>query len=132
MIATTRLYAHASTAAAILLTAGACYAAADTTWWPAISGLLPAGMFVWNASRCYTQARRERAIEQRLERLTHDEPAAVELPPVCCSFWRHTDGEVHSPSDCTRPAPAPTTLTPAEGHAFTEIASAFHQAGGAV
>jgi hypothetical protein len=129
---TTRLYAHVSTAAAVLLTAAACYAYALDAGWPALGGLLPAGVFAWNARRCYTQARRERAIEQRLKRLGQDEAPSAVLPPPCCSFWLHSDGEVHSPSDCTRPRAARSTLTELEEQEFARLASALRGAGGAV
>jgi hypothetical protein len=116
---TTRLYAHASTAAAVLLTAAACYAHTLNAGWPALSGLLPAAVFAWNARRCYDQARHEQAVLQRLERLRNERTPPV--PPLpCCSFWLHSDGEVHAP-DCTRPAAARTTLTPLEEREFTRI-----------
>ncbi|WP_405960579.1 hypothetical protein OG235_24605 [Streptomyces sp. NBC_00024] len=130
---TTRLYAHTSAAAAVLLALGACYTAAHT-WWLGLSTLLTAHVFSTFARRCYTQARREQAIQQRLEGLKglSDDEAYFELPPPCCTFWLHSDGEVHSPSECTRPAAARTTLTPAEEQAFTQITAALHRSGGAV
>lgn len=126
---TTRLYAHASAAAAVLLTVGSCWAALHVQWvgW---STLLTAILFAHLARRCYTQARHEQAIAQRLERLGEGERSTAELPPPCCSFWLHSDGEVHAPR-CTRPPAARTTLTPAERSAFAEITRAFHQTGGA-
>ncbi|MBE1598986.1 hypothetical protein [Streptomyces stelliscabiei] len=124
---TTRMYAHASAAAAALLTAGALGTALHT-WWLGLFGLFTAYLFGALSRRCYTQARREQAVQQRLERL-NDETSPVELPPPCCSFWRHTDGEVHGP-DCTRPTAARTTLTTAEEHAFAALSAAFHRPGG--
>lgn len=123
---TTRLYAHTSAAAAALLTAGAIHPYLHTPRWIAAATLVTACCLAWNARRCYEQARRERMVEQRLERL-NDDTVLVELPPPCCSFWQHSDGEVHGP-DCTRPT---TTLTHAEERAFAEITAALHQPGGA-
>lgn len=123
------MYAHASAVAAILLTLGAGYTASHT-WWLGASTLLTACLFSSFARRSYTQARHEEAIQQRLERLTPEETTVVEVPPPCCSFWLHSDGEVHGP-DCTRPAAARTTLTPAEAQAFTQITQVFHRTGGA-
>jgi hypothetical protein len=125
----TRLYAHASMAAAVLLTIGACYTATLDAWWPALGGLFPAGVLAWNAHRCYTQARREQAVQQRLTRLTRDKTEPFVPRPPCCSFWRHTSGQMHGP-DCTRPATARTALTPAEEAAFAQIAAEFHRTGG--
>lgn len=127
---TTRLYAHTSTAAAILCTVGAIYASLHITWWVAALSLNAGFFFAGNAQRCYTQARRERAVQQRLERLNRDEDESAVPPPPCCSFWLHSDGEVHAP-DCTRPPGARTSLTPAERSAFAEITRAFHRTGGA-
>jgi hypothetical protein len=121
---TTRLYAHACTAAAVLLTAAACYAAVIDAGWPALGSLYTAGVFAWSARRCHTQARREHAVQQRLERLTAGH-APVNPPAPCCSFWLHSDGEVHGP-DCTRPPAARTTLTTAEQIAFARITAAFN------
>ncbi|MDX3507437.1 hypothetical protein PV755_00620 [Streptomyces caniscabiei] len=126
---TTRLYAHVSTAAAALLTAAACYAYTLNAGWPALGGLLPAGVFAWNARRCHDQARHQQAVQQRLERLK-DEQAPPGPPFPCCSFWLHSDGEVHA-LDCTRPAAARTTLTPLEEREFARIVSALHETGGA-
>ncbi|MCL6733322.1 hypothetical protein [Streptomyces neyagawaensis] len=126
---TTRLYAHASTAAAVLLTIAACYAAAIDAGWPAFGSLYMAVFFAWRARLCHTQARHECAVEQRLKRLK-DGLAPAEPPSPCCSFWLHSDGEVHGP-DCTRPAAARTTLTPEEEAAFAVLEAAFHRAGGA-
>ncbi|GAQ64084.1 hypothetical protein [Streptomyces scabiei] len=125
---TTRLYAHASAAAALLLTAAACHPDLHPRW-VALTTLLTAVLFAWLARRMYAQARREQAVGQRLELLA-DEVSFV-LPPPCCSFWLHSDGEVHAPG-CTPPAspPAPP-LTVDEWAAFTQITSAFHRAGGA-
>jgi hypothetical protein len=127
---TTRLYAHACTAAAALFAATACYAAAIDAGWPALGSLCTAGVFAWSARRCHTQARREDAVQQRLERL-NDGRAPVDLPSPCCSFWLHSDGEIHSPTVCTRPPAARTTLTPTEQDAFEALAEVFHRAGGA-
>jgi hypothetical protein len=126
---TSRLYAHASAAGAVLCTAAACYTAPHT-WWLAISGVLSACLLSSFAHRCYTQARRENAVQQRLKRLAREEGEPFVPPPPCCSFWRHTDRQVHGP-DCTRPAAARTTLTPAEQAAFEEICKGFHRTGGA-
>ncbi|MDX2698957.1 hypothetical protein [Streptomyces ipomoeae] len=127
---TTRLYAHASAAGAVLCTATACYTA-RTTWWIAISGVLSVCVLSDFARRCYTQGRREHAVQQRLERLTREDTEPFVPPPPCCSFWRHTDRQVHGP-DCTRPPAARITLTPLEEQEFARIVSAFDQAGGAV
>jgi hypothetical protein len=126
---TTRLYAHVSAAAAVLLTLGVCCTATLDAGWVALGGLFPAGVFAWNARRCYTQARHERAVQQRLERLK-DEKTPPGPPLPCCSFWLHSDGEVHA-LDCTRPAAARTTLTPLEEREFTRIVAGLHQPGGA-
>ncbi|MEH0431249.1 hypothetical protein QBB34_33965 [Streptomyces stelliscabiei] len=126
---TTRLYAHASATASLLLTAAACHPALHHRW-VAYSSLFTAVVLAWLARRQYAQARREGGVLQRLERL-RDEEARFELPPPCCPFWLHSDGEVHTPG-CTRQAspPAPP-LTVDEWAAFTQITSAFHRAGGA-
>ncbi|MBD9703405.1 hypothetical protein IHE56_15205 [Streptomyces sp. ID01-12c] len=123
----TRLYARTSTAGAILCTAAACYAATLDAGWIALGGLYSAALLAYNARRCHTQGRRYRAIEQRLKRLGQEEPASAVLPPPCCSFWLHSDGEVHSPSDCTRPLAARTTLTPSEEREFTRLAASLRQ-----
>jgi hypothetical protein len=121
---TTRLYAHACTAAAVLLTAAACYAAVIDAGWPALGSISTAVVFAWSARICHTQARHERAVQQRLERL-NDGRAPVEPLLPCCSFWLHSDGEVHGP-DCPRPPAARTTLTLAEQLAFAQITAAFN------
>lgn len=127
----TRLYAHASAAAAVLLTLGVGYTAVHRGEWLALFSLSTVALFSWNARRCYALARREQVIAQRLERLgSQDTGPCDELPSPCCSFWLHSDGEVHAPG-CTRPAAARTTLTPAERTAFAEIARAFHRTGDA-
>ncbi|MBE4790985.1 hypothetical protein [Streptomyces caniscabiei] len=123
----TRLYARASAAGAVLCTAATAYAATLDAGWIALGGLYTAIFLAWNARRCYTQARRERAIEQRLKRLGQEEAASAVLPPPCCSFWLHSDGEVHSPSDCTRPPAARTALTPSEEREFTRLAASLRQ-----
>ncbi|MDX2520560.1 MULTISPECIES: hypothetical protein [Streptomyces] len=97
---TTRVYAHASVAAALLLTAAACYPALHPRW-IALTTLFTAVLFAWLARRLYAQARRERAVWQRLELL--DDEVSFVLPPPCCPFWLHSDGEVHAP-DCPRSA----------------------------
>jgi hypothetical protein len=125
----TRLYARTSTAGAALCTAAACYAVTLDAGWIALGGLYSALLLAYNARRCHTQARRDRAIEQRLKRLGQEEPSAV-LPPPCCSFWLHSDGEVHSPSDCTRPRAARTTLTELEEQELTRLASVLRGARG--
>ena len=128
---TTRLYAHTSAAAAALLTVGAIYPYLHTPRWIAAATLVTACCLAWNARRCYEQARRERMVEQRLQRLGHNHRQAVAEPSSpCCSFWRHTDNQVHGP-DCTRPAPAPTGLTPAEQQAFEQLTQLFHETGDA-
>jgi hypothetical protein len=127
---TTRLYAHACTAAAVLLTTAACYAAVIDAGWPALGSIYTAGFFAWSARRCHAQARRERAVQQRLERL-NNRHAPVELPAPCCSFWLHSDGEIHSPTACARPPAARTTLTPTEQDAFEALTEVFHRTGGA-
>ncbi|MDX3294645.1 hypothetical protein PV569_13105 [Streptomyces scabiei] len=114
---TTRLYAHASAAAALLLTAAACHPDLHPRW-VALTTLLTAVVFAWLARRLYAQARREGGVLQRLERLKDDE-ARFELPPPCCPFWLHSDAEIHTPS-CPRSTET-TTLTPAEEAAFAEI-----------
>jgi hypothetical protein len=126
---TTRHYAHACAAAAVLLTAGSCSPALHTRW-AGLALLLAGCLFAALARRCYDRARREQAVQQRLERLTVEDGDRFVPPPPCCSFWRHTDRQVHGP-DCTRPAPAETTLTPRELQEFTRITAAFHQPGGA-
>lgn len=127
----TRLYGHISTASAVLCTVGAIYAFLHVTWWVAALSLNAGFFFAGNAQRCYRLARREGAVQQRLERLNReDDDARFVPPPPCCSFWRHTDHQVHGP-DCTRPPAARTSLTPAERSAFAKITRAFHQTGGA-
>jgi hypothetical protein len=117
---TTRLYAHASVAAALLLTAAACYPALHPRW-IALTTLFTAVLFAWLARRLYAQARRERAVWQRLELLADE--ASFALPPPCCSFWLHSDGEVHAPG-C--PRSTGTVLTPLEERAFTQIVAGLH------
>ncbi|MFF7259502.1 hypothetical protein ACFZCL_04300 [Streptomyces sp. NPDC008159] len=124
---TTRLYAHACTAAAVLFTAAACYAAVNDAGWPALGSIYTAVFFTWSARRCHTQARHERAVELRLQRL-NDRPAPVEPLAPCCSFWLHSDGEVHGPH-CTRPYDARTRLTAYEEQEFHRIASALQTPG---
>ena len=120
-----RLYARASTAGAVLCTAAACYATTLDAGWIALGGLHSALLLAYNARRCHTLARRERAIEQRLKRLGQDQAPAAVLPPPCCSFWLHSDGEVHSPSDCTRPRAARTALTLAQNPPVTFTTGQF-------
>jgi hypothetical protein len=129
---TTRLYAHASTLGAVLCTAATCYTATHGAGWIALGGLYTSCLLAWNARRCYTQDRRERALEQRLKRLGQEEAVSAVLPLPCCSFWLHSDGQIHSPSECTRPRAARTTLTTLEEQEFARLASAFRRAGGAV
>ncbi|MEI5522505.1 hypothetical protein WB388_18040 [Streptomyces brasiliscabiei] len=114
---TTRLYAHASAAAALLLTAAACHPALHPQW-VAFSTLFTAVVFAWLARRLYAQARREGGVLERLERLRDDE-ARFELPPPCRPFWLHSDAEIHTPG-CPR-STGTATLTPAEEAAFAEI-----------
>lgn len=128
----TRLYARASAAGATVCTGAACYAATLDAGWIALGGLYSAALLAYNARRCYTQARRERALEQRLERLGQEEAVSAVLPLPCCSFWLHSDGQIHSPSECTRPRAARTTLTTLEEQEFARLASALRGAGGAV
>ncbi|MDX3634303.1 hypothetical protein PV728_29380 [Streptomyces europaeiscabiei] len=123
----TRLYARASAAGAVLCTAAACYAAILNAGWIALGGLPSTVLLAYNARRCHTQARRDRAIEQRLKRLGQEEPATAQLPQPCCTFWLHSDGEVHSPSGCTRPRAARTTLTPGEEREFARLAASLRQ-----
>ena len=128
---TTRLYAHTCAAAAVLLTIGSCWTALHIQWvgW---STLLTACLFAHLARRCYTQARRERALEQRLKRLGQEEAVSAVLPQPCCSFWLHSDGQIHSPSECTRPRAARTTLTTLEEQEFARLTSSLRGTGGAV
>jgi hypothetical protein len=127
---TTRLYAHACAAAAVLLTGAACYAATLDAGWPALGGLYTALFFTWSATRCYDQARREHTVERLLGRLGPDAGSVpVELPAPCCTFWQHSDQEIHAPG-C--PSSTETSsLTPRELQEFARITAAFHQPGGA-
>jgi hypothetical protein len=103
---TTRLYAHACAAAAVLLTGAACYAATLDAGWPALGGLYTALFFTWSATRCYDQARREHTVERLLGRLGPDAGSVpVELPAPCCTFWQHSDQAPAPPKPpATRPA----------------------------
>ncbi|MDX3202105.1 hypothetical protein [Streptomyces scabiei] len=122
---TTRMYAHASTAAALLLTAAACHPDLHPRW-IALTTLGCAVLFAWLARRQYAQARLEQALGQRLKRLADE--AGFVLPPPCCPFWLHSDGEVHAPR-CRRSTES-TVLTPREEQEFTRIQAAFHRTGG--
>jgi hypothetical protein len=127
---TTRLYAHACAAAAILLTTAACYAATLDAGWPALGGLYTAIFFTWSATRCYDQARREDTVERLLGRLGPDAGrVSFELPAPCCPFWQHSDQEIHAPGCPSSTAPA--SLTPRELQEFARITAAFRQPGGA-
>ncbi|MFF3643414.1 hypothetical protein [Streptomyces sp. NPDC002564] len=55
------LYAHALTAAAILLAAAGVFTAVVTVWWMAIFGLYGAAFFAWCARREYAINRYRRA-----------------------------------------------------------------------
>lgn len=49
-------------------------------------------------------------------------------PAPCCQFWRHSDGAVHDPRHCTRPAAARYDGAPLgqqERAAFAEITSHY-------
>ncbi|MFM9595724.1 hypothetical protein ACKI1J_24310 [Streptomyces scabiei] len=127
---TTRLYAHASAAAALLLTAAACYAAVIGAGWPALGGLYTAVFFTWSATRCYAQARREHTVMRLLTRLAPDNDSVqFERSAPCCSFWLHSDGEVHAPG-CPRPTETESTgLTPLEEREFAQIVADLHTPG---
>ncbi|MFH9072709.1 hypothetical protein [Streptomyces alboflavus] len=72
--------------------------------------------------RCDAAAdRRVRALMQRAERAAR--PASPPPPAPCCSFWQHSDGEVHAP-DCPRPTAArtPQDGAPLDAHERAVIA----------
>ncbi|QTU64246.1 hypothetical protein [Streptomyces scabiei] len=123
---TTRMYAHASAAAALLLTAAACHPDLRPRW-IALTTLLTAVLFAWLARRQYAQARLEQAVGQRLKRLADE--AGFVLPAPCCPFWLHSDGEVHAPR-CPRTTER-TVLTSHEELEFALIEAAFKHGGAA-
>lgn len=113
---------------ALTLAAGAGYLAWQHQWTPA--GFLGLGAFYLFVLACgrnhYDSKVRERHEQARRAALLDDETLA-EVPPPCCSFWRHSEGKVHGP-DCTRPPLARRDtyrLTETELAAFEELAAGF-------
>ena len=120
--------ARACLAAALTSAAGAALCACQHQWIP--TGLLACGalvLVVLAAGReqhdhvlrvRHEQARRAAAL---------DEQAFKQAPTPCCSFWQHSDGEIHGPG-CTRPPYArydDYRLDPSAAAAFEEISAHF-------
>jgi hypothetical protein len=89
------------TLAALELTAAA-WLADGYPWWTAAAVAVFAPSLLFVDARCRAAHHRARAEAQRTARID----AGEQVPPLvpCCSFWRHSHGEVHGP-DCAQPRP---------------------------
>lgn len=99
--------------AAVILSAGLAIYGATISLWLLLPGLYVGAIAWWCADQAYTK----HALAQRAD----VEP--VPDPGPCCSFWEHSDGQVHGPGCKRPPLPRRDTyrLTPAERTAFDEI-----------
>lgn len=111
--------ARTCTAAVILAAATAAYGCTISPWL-ILPGTYVGAIAYWCASRHYDEHKQIVARHQREQRAV---AGPAELPPPCCSFWRHSDGQVHGP-DCSRPLLARRDryrLDPDERRVFEEI-----------
>lgn len=113
--------ARTCTAAVVLSACAAAYGATVSPWL-ILPGTYVGAIAWWCASRAYDTHRQILARHGQEQRAA---AAPAELPLPCCSFWKHSDGEVHGPG-CTRPRPVlprrdTYRLTLAERAAFDEI-----------
>lgn len=89
----------------LLSTAAGIYFAARPSWLCVIS-FYAAALLGWVTARLNADHHRQLADHERARRAALlDSEALANLPMPCCSFWVHSEGEVHGP-DCTRPAAA--------------------------
>lgn len=102
--------ARAFRATAVLLVAGAGYAATHHPWL-ALPGLYAAGVLAWCAAREQAEHRRRTVRARRAEWLARPGPGQppAARPQPCCAFWLDSEGAGHGP-DCTRPAAARAPL----------------------
>ncbi|MFE9773420.1 hypothetical protein ACFYOV_17400 [Streptomyces sp. NPDC005931] len=94
-------YAHASSAAALLFTAGAAWLARTPYWPVSLCLLYTAGFFVWLAAREYAHHKRVTAEQDWARRR-----ALGQSPPPlepCCRLGRTSKGAAHD-HKCTDPA----------------------------
>lgn len=111
----------------------AALAAAGTAVWMGVRGewILPASL-AWGAflllflgGRFQSAHLSDRARHERAQRAMAADSKTLGAPIPCCSFWRHSGGQVHGP-DCTRPAAAQHDgyrSDPSTAAAFEEITS---------
>jgi threonine/homoserine/homoserine lactone efflux protein len=92
-------------ALAALCTASGVYFATQPSWL-CVLGFYGAAFLGWCASRLNADHRRQLSEHEQARRAAiRDGTTLADLPVACCSFWIHSDREVHGP-DCTRPASA--------------------------
>ena len=121
---TTALRTARTCTAAVILSACAAAYGATISPWLILPGTYVGAIAWWCASRAYDSHRRTVARHQQEQRAV---AGPAELPPPCCQFWVHSDGEVHGP-DCTRPPLARRDryrLSPGERDAFAEITAHY-------
>ncbi|GHA22350.1 hypothetical protein [Streptomyces purpurascens] len=100
-----RRTARACRITAVIPFASAIYSATHHPLY-AVPGLISTAVLLAIAAAYDTEDRRIRARHEQLRRAAVADEQL--LPPVpCCSFWRHSGGEIHGP-DCTRPPDART------------------------
>ena len=116
------------TAAALCAGTGAYFATQHS--WLCLPGFYTAAFLAWCGSRLHAEHRRQMVWHERARRTAAlDEQALnqTSAPTLCCSFWQHSDGEVHGPG-CTRPSYArydDYRLDPGAAAAFEEISAHF-------
>lgn len=111
--------------AALAAALGAGWLATRDYWVPA--GALGWGvlMLAFLGGRCHKAHLTDQATNERARRAARADSLILAEPVPCCSFWKHSDGEVHGP-DCTRPPEARYVRAPRprqedEAAAFEEI-----------
>lgn len=123
---TSRHIARGCHCTALALTAAAAVFAWHEHW--TAGGILAYVAFVLVLLGCGINAhdRSVRASHERARRAAAVDARTLPVPVPCCSFWLHSDGDVHGP-DCRRP-PLPRRdgrLDPAERAVFEEITAHF-------
>lgn len=121
-------------ATAMAFRLAALAAAGSGVWAWAREEWVPLACWGWSAvvlvligGRCQSAHLTVRAKHELAQRAARTDAAVLGVPVPCCSFWRHSGGEVHGP-DCTRPAAArhdDYRLDPGTAAAFEEITARF-------